>query len=543
MKKFGRLLIALLAVLFMVPAFIIPAFAQEEEELPKERDAKTYSTDEATLILHAVMPEDASGEITPVLVSEEQVREWSGISDLRCLSYRFYEISLPGCEPESPPLIKVYPHFQNTAEEVWLFYVHDVQIGTDAAGNPKYKTVGDPVSCEYDGECLTWSAELPGRWLIVGRPNDYVYLQGLINQLYYAEAVEDDAGAQKLESMLTEIDDMADYMRACGVTDEQLFSQLSWDIYNTKRDELEEYRLLSEPAMLLFAAPYVEPPETEITISSFSGGLYCGGPGEKVEATIKNKSESVEIEIASLQILDSEGAASGNFTITDEPSSKTIAPGEEYSFSILSLEGLTASASGTYKLNVAYQYNSGSEMTPLSNSKEFGFNVSHTFAFSQLFPSLGWCLCESCDAYDSGFSGKFTYGAEKTWFKSQTPQLVTNLLFRDTHSYILVIDGKEIVNDTYVKYVIYCNEGENVARIQLNNDYIVSLTPGKHTIRLTEKDGNGNLHYALSWIRISSSSVPVTGDSADSGVMLFLAAASAAGIVLSASALGKRKRQ
>ena len=130
------------------------------------------------------------------------------------------------------------------------------------------------------------------------------------------------------------------------------------------------------------------------------------------------------------------------------------------------------------------------------------FTISHNFWG-------GWCQYDACDCRDGNFSGKFSGGDKRTYFRNNSPSFATNLLYYQydsikenvlQHTFVLLIDGKEVPQWAYETYQIE----NNYTGFVVNNDYLISLRTGKHTIRLTETDGNGGQQYALSWFRISS---------------------------------------
>lgn len=113
----------------------------------------------------------------------------------------------------------------------------------------------------------------------------------------------------------------------------------------------------------------------------------------------------------------------------------------------------------------------------------------------------GWCL--RCDEYDESFAGEFIKGDERTYYRSSTPVLTTNLLYdpanRD-HTFYLYIDGKRVDD---ANFRIYGDNGQAV--VELKNSYILKLRTGKHIIRLEEaSNATGQTHIARSWFRLSS---------------------------------------
>lgn len=148
---------------------------------------------------------------------------------------------------------------------------------------------------------------------------------------------------------------------------------------------------------------------------------------------------------------------------------------------------------------VDYSYKIGTEVKPGQATKQVdSLKIIHN--------NLGgWCLYPACDAYDPYYNGMFTQGDQRTYFRNNSPKLETNLQYNAVdarnHSFALVIDG--LIMDPSL-YTVYQLEGKDYAGVELKNDLIISLRTGKHTIRLTERDPFGNMHYALSWFRISS---------------------------------------
>ncbi len=153
----------------------------------------------------------------------------------------------------------------------------------------------------------------------------------------------------------------------------------------------------------------------------------------------------------------------------------------------------------TCRIIVDYSFKIGTEVKPGQATKQVN-------ALKIIHNNLGgWCLYPACDAYDPYYNGMFTLGDQRTYFRNNSPRLETNLQYNAVsarnHSFALVIDG--IIMDPSL-YTVYQIEGKDYAGVELKNDLIISLRTGKHTIRLTERDPFGNMHYALSWFRISS---------------------------------------
>ena len=248
-----------------------------------------------------------------------------------------------------------------------------------------------------------------------------------------------------------------------------------------------------------------QPSKPEASIKDITlPNAVCGyDPDDYVrEVVITNNSETDEIKIKKSDVTVGEGfelVFAENFPsdgITLKANQSTEGTGYIKIKPVSGLHGTSASAT----VKAVYSYGDPSSTSETTGGK-VSFTVSHTYNFKQ----NGWC--EKCGTYKSDFNGTIVSGNRRTYYINFWPVFKVDIKYQSNNS--VLVDGAVISAENYTAEY---DESTGYTKITLQNSFIRTLQPGRHTIKFVFTDKDGKSHSASGYFRLSSATGVYTGD-------------------------------
>ena len=235
--------------------------------------------------------------------------------------------------------------------------------------------------------------------------------------------------------------------------------------------------------------------EPVVTTEDISISLSCGYTPQARSLTITNTSTTESTTIKNVEM----SGGTGLYFDIIFPGEITLAPGESTT-EVKIVPKPSLGGGRTYKEKFEVTYTIPSILNPTKKTDAWAtLVISHVYDARQ----GGWCT--KCDAYRADFTPRIVSGDRRTYYINFWPAFKINTMFSKLYS--VKVDGNALAWGSQ-----FTAELEDYTKVVLQNSYIRTLQPGKHTIEFVFKDSLENIHSVSGYFRLSSATGVYTGD-------------------------------